>query len=126
MESLLNLISRDVNTLFASAQDLNSQTFLESFHRIRTQVLGNSLQTQKDISCELDKNEGYETSISINSSFLNEVKSALERSIAVFFGEKRIQQVQQVQQPQPVQPIDSVREGNKSSRVTITNNPNPN
>lgn len=28
MESLLNIISRDVNTLFASAQDLNSQTFL--------------------------------------------------------------------------------------------------
>lgn len=121
----MNLISRDVNTLFASAQDLNSQTFLESFHRIRTQVLGNSLQTQKDISCELDKNEGYETSISINSSFLNEVKSALERSIAIVFGEKRMQ-VLQVQQPQTVQPIDSVREGNKSSRVTITNNPNPN
>ena len=125
MESLLNLISRDVNTLFASAQDLNSQTFLESFHRIRTQVLGNSLQTQKDISCELGKNEGYETSISINSSFLNEVKNALERSIAIVFGEKRMQ-VQQVQQPQAIQPIDSVREGNKSSRVTITNNPNPN
>lgn len=56
MESLLNIISRDVNTLFASAQDLNSQTFLESFHRIRTQVLGNSLQTQREISAELDKN----------------------------------------------------------------------
>jgi hypothetical protein len=56
MESLLNLISRDVNTLFGSAQDLNSQTFLESFHRIRTQVLGNSMQTQKDIAGELDKN----------------------------------------------------------------------
>lgn len=124
----MNLISRDVNTLFASAQDLNSQTFLESFHRIRTQVLGNSLQTQKDISGELDKNEGYETSISINSSFLSEVKNALERSIAVVFGEKRLQlsqQPQQTQQVQQVQLTDSVREGNKSSRMTITNNPNP-
>lgn len=46
------------------------------------------------------------------------------------FGEKRLQlpqQPQQTQQVQQVQPIDSVREGNKSSRVTITNtNPNEN
>jgi hypothetical protein len=77
MESLLNLIFRDVNTLFASAQDLNSQTFLESFHRIRTQVLGNSLQTQREIANELDKNENYETKISINPSYINEVKNCL-------------------------------------------------
>lgn len=45
MDALLNIISRDVNGLFAAAQDLNSQDFLESFHRIRTQVIANSLQT---------------------------------------------------------------------------------
>jgi hypothetical protein len=77
MESLLNIISRDVNTLFASAQDLNSQTFLESFHRIRTQVLGNSLQTQREISAELEKNEAYETSISITPLYIADIKNAL-------------------------------------------------
>jgi hypothetical protein len=77
MESLLNVISRDVNTLFASAQDFNSQTFLESFHRIRTQVLGNSLQTQREISAELDKNEAYETNISISPVYIADIKSAL-------------------------------------------------
>lgn len=56
METLLNMISRDVNGLFSAAQELNSQDFLESFNRIRTQVLSNSLQTEKDISEELDKN----------------------------------------------------------------------
>lgn len=56
MDALLNIISRDVNGLFAAAQDLNSQDFLESFHRIRTQVIANSLQTERDISEELDKN----------------------------------------------------------------------
>jgi hypothetical protein len=56
METLLNVISRDVNGLFSAAQDLNSQDFLESFNRIRTQVITNSLQTEKDISEELDKN----------------------------------------------------------------------
>jgi hypothetical protein len=89
MESLLNIISRDVNTLFASAQDLNSQTFLESFHRIRTQVLGNSLQTQREIAGELDKNEAYETNISISPAYISDIKSALERSISVVFGEKK-------------------------------------
>jgi len=47
MDSLSNLISREISTLFSSAQDLNSQNFLESFLRIRTQVVGNSLQTQR-------------------------------------------------------------------------------
>ena len=56
METLMNMISRDVNSLFAAAQDLNSQNFLENFNRIRTQVVSNSLQTQKEISEELDKN----------------------------------------------------------------------
>ena len=50
MDTLNNLISRDINNLFAAAQDLNSANFLESFHRIRTQVLANSLQTQLEIS----------------------------------------------------------------------------
>jgi hypothetical protein len=47
MDSLNNSISRDINSLFVAAQDLNSTSFLESFHRIRTQVLANSLQTQR-------------------------------------------------------------------------------
>lgn len=47
METLMNMISRDVNSLFAAAQDLNSQNFLENFNRIRTQVVANSLQTQR-------------------------------------------------------------------------------
>lgn len=50
METLINVVSRDVNSLFLAAQELNSQNFLENFNRIRTQVLANSLQTQKDIS----------------------------------------------------------------------------
>ena len=49
MESLLNVISRDINSLFASAQDLNSQAFLESFHRIRTQTLVNSAKTYREV-----------------------------------------------------------------------------
>lgn len=77
MDTLLNLISRDISNLFAAAQDLNSQNFLENFHRIRTQVLANSMQTQKDISEELDKNEDYEVSLSINPVYINDVKSAL-------------------------------------------------
>ena len=47
METLMNMISRDVNCLFAAAQELNSQNFLENFNRIRTQVLSNSQQTQR-------------------------------------------------------------------------------
>lgn len=50
MDSLLNLITRDLNTLFSAAQELNSQNFLESYQRIKMQVLGNSLETQKEIS----------------------------------------------------------------------------
>ena len=110
MESLLNIISRDVNTLFASAQDLNSQTFLESFHRIRTQVLGNSLQTQREISGELDKNEAYETSISINPTYISDIKCVLERSISMVFGEKKPKEVE-------VKEKDTI----KSSRATINN-----
>jgi len=77
MESLLNAISRDVNSLFGSVQDLNSQNFLESFHRIRTQILANSIQTQKDISDELEKNENYDTNVSINPSFFADFKFCL-------------------------------------------------
>lgn len=47
MDTLLNIISRDINSLFLAAQELNSQNFLESFHRIKSQVLSNSLQTQR-------------------------------------------------------------------------------
>lgn len=111
MESLLNIISRDVNTLFASAQDLNSQTFLESFHRIRTQVLGNSLQTQREISAELDKNEAYETNISISPLYIADIKNALERSISMIFGEKK---------PKGVDTKE--KEVMKSSRATNVNN----
>ncbi len=89
MESLLNVISRDVNSLFGSVQDLNSQNFLESFHRIRTQILANSIQTQKDISDELEKNENYQTNITINSSFISDFKFCLEKSINLAFGEKK-------------------------------------
>lgn len=90
MDSLLNIISRDVNSLFSAAQDLNSQDFLESFHRIRTQVLANTIQTQREISDELDKNESYEVSISINPIYINEVKAGLEKSLNLLWDEKKV------------------------------------
>lgn len=91
MDALTNLISRDVSVLFEAAQELNSQNFLESFHRIRTQILANSLQTQRDISEELDKNEAYETVVTLNPQFVAEIRAALDKSITLMFGEKRLQ-----------------------------------
>lgn len=88
MESLMNMASRDVNSLFAAAQDLNSQNFLENFNRIRTQVLANSQQTQKEISEELYKNENYDVTLNVNPAFLNDIKIGLERSITLIWDDR--------------------------------------
>ena len=71
MDTLLNLISRDINSLFMAAQELNSQNFLESFHRIKSQILTNALQTQKEIGEELTKNEIFEFNLTINPLYIN-------------------------------------------------------
>lgn len=88
MESLMNMASRDVNSLFAAAQDLNSQNFLENFNRIRTQVLANSQQTQKEISEELYKNENYDVTLNVNPAFLNDIKIGLDRSITLIWDDR--------------------------------------
>jgi hypothetical protein len=116
LDALNNLISRDVSVLFEAAQDLNSQNFLESFHRIRTQILANSLQTQREISDELDKNEAYETVVTANPQFIAEIRAALDKSITLMFGEKRVQ---------PKQTEGKETPKNNNSRVTVVPNEVP-
>jgi len=88
------MISRDVNSLFAAASDLNSQNFLENFNRIRTQVLSNSMITQKEVSEELDKNESYDVNLSINPIYINDIKSGLEKSIQMLSDDKKCKQAE--------------------------------
>lgn len=115
----MNMISRDVNSLFAAAQDLNSQNFLENFNRIRTQVVANSLQTQRQISEELDKNENYEVTLSINPIYINDIKSGLEKSISLVYDERTTSKALTTDR--------DIRDSTiRNSRVNAANNTNEN
>lgn len=115
----MNMISRDVNSLFAAAQDLNSQNFLENFNRIRTQVVANSLQTQRQISEELDKNENYEVTLSINAIYINDIKSGLEKSISLVYDERTTSKALTTDR--------DIRDSTiRNSRVNAANNTNEN
>jgi hypothetical protein len=67
MESLMNSLNRETSLLITSAQELNSQNFLESYQRIKTQTLMNATKLEEEISRELDRNEDFETIINSNN-----------------------------------------------------------
>ena len=124
MDTLLNIISRDINALFLAAQELNSQNFLESFHRVRSQILSNSLQTQREISEELSKNESFEHTLTINPLFINQVKNALESSLNHSASGK-------IEQKMTTFPTESAEDGSRlassrHSRIFMAPTPNPN
>lgn len=50
MESLMNSLNRETSLLITSAQELNSQNFLESYQRIKTQTLMNATKLEEEIS----------------------------------------------------------------------------
>jgi hypothetical protein len=50
MESLMNSLNRETSLLITSAQELNSQNFLESYQRIKKQTLMNATKLEEEIS----------------------------------------------------------------------------
>ena len=50
MESLMNSLNRETSLLITSAQELNSQNFLESYQRIKTQTLFNASKLEEEIA----------------------------------------------------------------------------
>jgi hypothetical protein len=70
MESLMNSLNRETSLLITSAQELNSQNFLESYQRIKKQTLMNATKLEEEISRELDRNEDFETIINSNNEFV--------------------------------------------------------
>lgn len=51
--------------------------------------MANTTQTQREISEELDKNENFDVSISINPIYINEVKAGLEKSLTMIWDERK-------------------------------------
>jgi hypothetical protein len=77
MESLMNSLNRETSLLITSAQELNSQNFLESYQRIKTQTLTNATKLEEEISRELDRNEDFETIINSNNEFVQGIFNVL-------------------------------------------------
>jgi hypothetical protein len=77
MESLMNSLNRETSLLITSAQELNSQNFLESYQRIKTQTLTNATKLEEEISRELDRNEDFETIINSNNEFFQGIFNVL-------------------------------------------------
>jgi hypothetical protein len=77
MESLMNSLNRETSLLITSAQELNSQNFLESYQRIKKQTLMNVTKLEEEISRELDRNEDFETIINSNNEFVQGIFNVL-------------------------------------------------
>jgi hypothetical protein len=77
MESLMNSLNRETSLLITSAQELNSQNFLESYQRIKTQTLTNATKLEEEISRELNRNEDFETIINSNNEFVQGIFNVL-------------------------------------------------
>jgi hypothetical protein len=85
MESLMNSLNRETSLLITSAQELNSQNFLESYQRIKTQTLTNATKLEEEISRELNRNEDFETIINSNNEFVQGIFNVLEQSLQLTF-----------------------------------------
>ena len=73
----MNSLNRETSLLITSAQELNSQNFLESYQRIKTQTLTNATKLEEEISRELNRNEDFETIINSNNEFVQGIFNVL-------------------------------------------------
>ncbi len=81
----MNSLNRETSLLITSAQELNSQNFLESYQRIKTQTLTNATKLEEEISRELNRNEDFETIINSNNEFVQGIFNVLEQSLQLTF-----------------------------------------